>query len=371
MGTYRSIIETLLQPAGIKVNGDQPFDIIVHDERLFRRILQNGSLGLGESYTEGWWDCEALDQFFFKLLDTDIEKKVRGNVGLLFQALKVRLFNQQTRSKAMEVADKHYNISNALYQQMLGRYMMYSCGYWEDARSLDEAQEQKLDLICRKLKLAPGQRVLYIGCGWGGFAWYAAEKYQVEVVGVTISDEQAEIAKERCKGFPVEIRLQDYRDLNEQFDRIVSIGMFEHVGHKNYKKYMEVASRNLKKDGIFLLHTIGGNESAVSLDPWINRYIFPNGLIPSAAQITSAFENYFVLEDWHNFGLYYDRTLMEWLRKFKAAWPDLQNNFHSSFYRMWVYYLSVCAASFRARKNNLWQIVLTKRENLNGYISIR
>lgn len=371
MNAYKTTIEKLLLPAGITINGNQPFDIKVRDERLYRRIMQNGSLGLGESYIEGWWDCEAPDQFFFRLLNADIEKQARHNLSVYFQVLKARFFNQQTPSRAGEVAEKHYNIGNALYERMLDKYMMYSCAYWKDAATLDEAQEHKLDLICRKLKLEKGQKVLDIGCGWGGFARYAAEKYQVEVVGITVSKEQIKIARERCKDLPVEIRLQDYRNLNEQFDRIISIGMFEHVGHKNYRSYMDVASRNLSRDGIFLLHCIGGNEPAVSTDPWINRYIFPNGQIPSASQIAKAIEGCFILEDWHNFGLYYDQTLMAWLKNFKNAWSDLQRHYSSSFYRMWVYYLNVCAASFRSRKNNLWQIVLTKRENLKGYVSVR
>jgi cyclopropane-fatty-acyl-phospholipid synthase len=248
---------------------------------------------------------------------------------------------------------------------------MYSCAYWTSAETLDQAQENKLELICQKLKLLPGQRVLDIGCGWGGFAQYAAEKYKVEVVGITISKQQLQLAKDRCANLPVEIRLQDYRGLNEKFDRIVSIGMFEHVGYKNYADYMQTVRNALNDDGLFLLHTIGGNSSLTTIDPWINTYIFPNAMMPSVAQIGQSIENKFILEDWHNLGSHYDLTLMAWMSRFKHAWSQIREKYDERFYRMWIYYLSICAASFRAKRNNLWQIVLSPPTNLNAYVSVR
>lgn len=371
MNDYQSTIETLIRPLGICINGTKPQDVKVHNERFFPRVLRDGSLGLGESYMEGWWDCTPLDEFLYLLISSDLDKKIKRNLPLLLLSIKARLQNRQSKSRAISAVEHHYDLDNDFFAHMLDKYMMYSCAYWENASSLDEAQERKLDLICRKLKLAPGLKVLDIGCGWGGFAQYAAEKYQVEVTGITLSSEQAAEAKKRCEHLPVHIRVQDYRTLNEKFDRIVSIGMFEHVGYKNYQNFMTIVHRNLTTEGIFLLHCIGGNESVVSTDPWIDRYIFPNGMMPSATQITRAFEKYFILQDWHNFGPYYDLTLMEWLRRFKASWPLFKDKFGQKFYRMWEYYLCLSAASFRARTNNLWQIVLTGKRFSDFYKSVR
>jgi cyclopropane-fatty-acyl-phospholipid synthase len=262
-------------------------------------------------------------------------------------------------------------MGNDLYEKMLDKRMLYSCAYWENAKDLDDAQERKLDLICRKMKLENGMHLLDIGCGWGGLARYAAEKYGVSVVGITISAEQMSVARQRSEGLPVDIRLQDYRDLHERFDRIVSVGMFEHVGYKNYGALIGMAAENLVSDGIFLLHTIGGNESVNSTDPWMDKYIFPGSMLPSIEQVAGAIKGRFIMEDWHNFGVFYDRTCMEWLKNVERYWPYLCGKYDNTFFRMWKYYLSVSAASFRARKNNLWQIVLTKPENLAGYISVR
>jgi cyclopropane-fatty-acyl-phospholipid synthase len=254
---------------------------------------------------------------------------------------------------------------------MLDTRMVYSCGYWREARTLEAAQEAKLDLICRKLGLKEGDRLLDIGCGWGGLAKFAAERYGATVVGLTVSKEQAALARERCKGLPIEIRVQDYRTLSERFDHIASVGMFEHVGVKNYRTYFEVARRCLKEEGLFLLHTIGGNRSVRSVEPWIGKYIFPGGMLPSVAQIGAGIERLFVMEDWHNFGSYYDTTLLAWWHNFDAAWPALRAKYGERFYRMWKYYLLICAGTFRARHSELWQIVLSPHGVPGGYISVR
>jgi len=371
MSKYKSAFEKLFSGTDIRVNGSNPWDIKVHNPKFFRRVLQQGFLGLGESYMEGWWDCEKPDVFLYKLFQARIEQKVPKDMAFILLVLKAKLFNRQSKSKSLESIDAHYNKGNDLYCIMLDPLMMYSCGYWENADNLTRAQENKLELICQKLKLKKGQRILDIGCGWGGFAYYAARNYQVEVVGITISAAQEKLAKQRCKGLPVEIRFQDYRDVNEEFDRIVSIGMLEHVGYKNYAIFMESVKRNLKTDGWCLLHFIGGNETVHTNDPWINKYIFPEGLIPSAAQIVKAMEGKFVMEDWHNFGLDYDTTLMAWRENFEESWDCIKTNYSEKFYRMWRFYLSSCAAAFRSKRLNLWQVVISKRENLNPYRSIR
>lgn len=358
MSSWQKRIEKLFAPAEINMDGKRPWDITVHNHRLFRRLLAHGSLGLGEAYMDGWWECEQIDQLVCRLLSAGIDRQVRTWETAL-ASVRARLFNRQTPRRSLCVGREHYDIGNDLYCRMLDSRMIYSCAYWKSAANLDAAQEDKLELICRKLRLEPGMRLLDIGCGWGGLAAFAAERYGVEVVGITVSREQVSLAVERCRGLPVKIRFQDYRELNELFDRIVSVGMFEHVGHKNYRTYMSVVHRCLKKGGIFLLHTIGGNESTTT-DPWIERYIFPNGMLPTADQIASAAEGLFILEDWHNFGPDYDRTLMAWWRRFEASWPELDGRYDERFHRMWRYYLLSCAGAFRARVNQLWQVVLYK-----------
>jgi len=319
---------------------------------------------------DGWWDCEAIDELLTRILRVDLGARVEGWREWLSLAISY-LINRQTARRSYVVGEQHYDVGNDLYERMLDERMIYSCGYWRNANNLDDAQEAKLDLACRKLGLKPGMRVLDIGCGWGGAARYAAETYGVDVVGVTISHEQVEKAEEVCAGLPVEIRLQDYRELDEKFDRIFSIGMFEHVGFKNYRRYMEVASRCLKENGMFLLHTIGFPLSSAKIDPWIAKYIFPNSMLPSVKQIGKAMENLFVMEDWHNFRADYETTLLAWYRNFNNNWAELSKSYDSRFRRMWNFYLLGSAAGFRSGRNQLWQIVMSKPGRPGGYRSIR
>jgi cyclopropane-fatty-acyl-phospholipid synthase len=362
----RALIERLLLGADVRIDGDRPWDLQVHDDRLYARLITGGSLALGESYMDGWWDSERIDDFIDRALRADVESGVRVR-GESLRTLVAALVNLQRPSRAFRVGRHHYDIGNELYRRMLDRRMIYSCGYWRSASTLDEAQEAKLDLALRKLDLQPGMRLLDIGCGWGGAAKFAAERYGVEVVGITVSEEQVKLAREACEGLDVEIRLQDYREVTGKFDRIISIGMFEHVGVKNYKRFFQVARRCLEDDGLLLLHTIGGNLSVNRTEPWIERYIFPNSMLPSAAQIAEAVEGKFVIEDWHNFGPDYDRTLMCWWKNFEAEWPALEDQYDQRFYRMWKYYLLSCAGSFRSRKNQLWQVVLAPNGVRGGY----
>ena len=371
MAAIEQILDEAFAKVEITINGNNPWDMQVHNKKLYGAILSSGSLGFGEAYMAGWWDCEALDEFFFRVLYHRIDKKIPIDFYTIFYTLKARFKNLQTRNRAAEVAYKHYDIGNQLFEKMLGKHMLYSCGYWKSANNLDEAQEAKLDLICRKLKLEKGMRLLEIGCGWGDFAKYAAEKYGVSVVGITISEQQAILAREVNRGLPVEIRIQDYREVRGEFDRVVSIAMLEAVGHRNFRKYMEIAERNLTRDGIFLIHTIGGNYDAKTTDPWIDKYIFPNGMLPSASQLSKAWQGLFVLEDWHNFGPDYEPTLLAWLRNFEQSWDSIKADYDETFYRMWRYYLSASAASFRSRKNHLWQIVLTKPLHVGSYEAVR
>ncbi|WP_313274366.1 cyclopropane fatty acyl phospholipid synthase [Stenotrophomonas sp.] len=364
-------VQELLHEAGVQVDGDRPHDIQVHDPHFYTRVMAHGSLGLGESYMDGQWDAGSLDGLLVRLMQAHLDERVHGWREVA-DALKARLFNLQAGSGSFDVGRRHYDLGNDLYEAMLGRRLVYSCGYWAQAQDLDAAQEAKLDLICRKLRLRPGQRVLDIGCGWGEALKFAAERYGVSGVGITISREQAEYARELCAGLPIEIRLQDYHDVEETFDAILSVGMFEHVGDKNYRGYFEMVRRCLQPDGLFLLHSIGGNLSRHRTDPWIARYIFPNSMLPSAAQITAACEGLFVLEDWHSFGPDYDRTLQAWRANVEAAWPRLDGQrYDERFKRMWRFYLAGSMASFRCRHAQLWQLVLSPSGVPGGYVAPR
>ncbi len=352
---FRRRVEELLSLADVRIDGDRPWDVQVHDDRLYARILAQGSLGLGEAYMDGWWECEALDEMICRLLRAELETRVTPWREVP-RALWARIVNMQRPSAAFRIGRHHYDIGNDLYRRMLDRRMIYSCAYWRDASTLDEAQEAKLDLVCRKLGLEPGMRVLDIGCGWGGMARFAAERYGVSVVGITVSREQVRLGREITAGLDVEIRYQDYREVEGTFDRVLSLGMFEHVGYKNYRRFMEVVRERLTDDGLFLLHTIGGNRAATRTEPWTERYIFPNSMLPSPGQLGRAVEGVFVMEDWHAFGPDYDRTLLCWHRNFEEAWPELKERYDERFHRMWRYFLLSSAGSFRARKNQLWQI---------------
>jgi len=360
MNHYKKVAEGLLNHADIAIDGSRPWDMQVHNEELYRRVLSDGSLGLGESYMDGWWDCKRLDEFFYRAIKADLESKIKTDIRTILNLIIAKTFNLQSKSRAFLIGERHYDIGNDLFRAMLDKRMTYSCGYWKNAKNLDDAQEAKLDLVCKKTGLKPGMKVLDIGCGWGSLAKFAAERYGVEVVGITVSKEQVKLGRELCKGLPVELRLQDYRDVGGKFDAVISIGMFEHVSYKNYRTFMETIHRCLKDDGIFLLHTIGNNKSKVNADPWINKYIFPLGMTPSIAQIGAAAENLYVIEDIHNFGPDYEKTLMSWYQNFQKSWPLLRDKYDNRFKRMWDYYLLACAGNYRARGSQLWQIVMTK-----------
>ena len=368
------VIEQLAAEAGITINGDAAWDIQIHDDEVYQRILTQGSLGFGESYVDGQWDAERLDQLFHRLMSADIDEKLTGwaKVRLVGEILRQRFFNMQSPKRAFQVGEQHYDTGNDVFEAMLDPTMSYTCGFWQNATTLEQAQLDKLRMICDKLELQKGQRLLDIGCGWGGLAKFAAENYGVDVVGVTVSTEQQQLAQERCAGLPVSIELKDYREMQgEQFDKIVSVGMFEHVGLKNYPIYFDTAKKLLKDEGLFLLHTIGIYKSSPKTDAWIDKYIFPNGKLPSASEISSAVENRFLIEDWHNFGQDYDRTLMAWWENFNAHWPELKDKYGERFYRIWKYYLMSCAGFFRSRQGQLWQLVLSKRQRSSMYRSIR
>jgi len=364
-------VRELFLSAGIEVDGKRPWDIHVNDVGIYPRLLTEGSLGLGETYMDGGWDCDEVDEFICRILRAGLDRKVRESAKLTLQVLRNRITNPQTVRRAREVGRKHYDVGNDLYATMLDDEMTYTCGYWKDADTIDSAQQAKLRLVCDKLGIEKGMRVLDIGCGWGSFARYAARHRGAEVVGITISKEQVALAKERCKGLPVDIRFQDYREVDERFDRIVSLGMFEHVGPKNYRGYMRMNHGCLNDGGLAMLHTIVDNTTKPTVNPWIEKYIFPRGKLPSLKEIAASVEGLFVVEDCHNFGSDYDKTLMAWYRNLNAGWDSLKGSYDERFRRMWNYYLLSCAGAFRARDIQLWQVVLSKGGISGGYRSIR
>lgn len=354
------LISSILESAEIEINGSRPFDIQVHNEKLYDRVLAGGTLAVGESYMDGWWDCEALDQFFDRVFRANLDERIKSRKELLWHFLRARLLNPQKIQRSYQVGRQHYDVGNEFYKAMLGKEMVYTCGYWKHADNLDDAQRDKLDLVCRKLDLKPGMSVLDLGCGWGAFARYAAENYGARVTGVTVSREQADLANQLSKGLPVEIKLEDYRNVEGTYDRVISIGMLEHVGYKNYRTYLEAADRNLKEGGLVFIHTIGNNVSTKGGNAWTTKYIFPNSMLPSIAQIGRAMEGLFVMEDWHNFGPDYDKTLMVWYDNFEKNWPRFKDKYGERFRRMWRFYLLSSAGAFRSRMIQLWQVVMTR-----------
>ncbi len=366
LNRYRQQVEALLAQADVRIDGDRPFDLQVHDERFFQRVLAETSLGFGEAYIDGWWDCQQLDQLIYRILRGSLLLKLRSWQDF-WVALKAKLFNLQNPRRAFKVGEQHYDLGEDLYQAMLDKRLIYSCAYWKEAKDLDAAQEAKLDLVARKLKLEPGMRVLDIGCGWGGAAKFMAERYGVEVYGVTVSKRQAAYAQQLCQGLPVSIELKDYRQIQGKFDCGFSIGMFEHVGVKNYPAYFDVVVRCLPEDGLFVLHTIGANVSSHHGNPWVTRYIFPNSMLPSLAQLGKAMEGRCLVEDLQNFGPDYERTLLVWYSNFERAWPSLRERYGERFFRMWRFYLLSFAGAFRARHLQLWQLVLSPRGRAARY----
>jgi cyclopropane-fatty-acyl-phospholipid synthase len=370
-------IDKLFNEAGITVNGSAPYDIKIHDERFYKSLAYKQLLGAGESYMAGWWDCEALDEATSRLIKANAELLIESKLKESLKKIWYSFINQQSKFRSTRVAEQHYNLDRHLYEAMLGKTMAYTCGYWRDAVTLDAAQNAKFDLICRKIKLKPKQHILDLGCGWGGLAKYAAENYDCTVTAVNISTEQVKYATESCRDLPVSVVLADYRDHaiynpnHIHFDHVVSVGLCEHVGVKNFESFFDTVKQQLKPEGLFLLHTIGSPTSVTFTDAWIQKYIFPNSMLPSINQLSGAMEARFILEDLHNFGPDYDRTLMAWDQNFVAAWPALKDNFSETFYRMWRYYLLTSAGAFRARSLQLWQFVLSPQGVPGGYRTVR
>lgn len=368
---FQDTAERLLGGVGIKIDGPDPWDIQVHDDRFYARVFAEGSVGFGEAYMDGWWDSQQLDETMTRILGGQVHQELPRNLKTAMFAASAKWANRQNKDRAWIVGREHYDLGNDMFAAHLDSRLTGSCGYWADADDLDSSQEAKLDLVCRKIGLKPGQTVFDIGCGWGAFMGYAAEKYGAICTGVTISQEQFSYINERYGHLPVTPLLRDYRDAEGEYDHVVSMGMFEHVGPKNFRAYFETANRILKDGGLFLLHTVGSNQSTNRIDAWMDKHIFPNGVLPSIKQIGEAVEGLFTMEDLHNFGADYDKTLMAWQAKFDSNWESIKEKYGERFRRMWSFYLQSCAAGFRARNIQLWQFVLAKQGVPGGYTTVR
>lgn len=361
MSRTQNVLTSLLATADIQVDGIRPWDITVHDARFFGRVLAFGTLGFGESYMDGWWDCDLLDEMCCRAIRCQLDQRFAFRLPNLWTVFTAFFMNQQTIRRSRKVGGVHYDLSNDFFEAMLDPNMQYSCALFDEGDDLAVAQLRKLEWICRRLRLRPGLRLLDIGCGWGGLARYAARQYGCHVVGITISRGQFHYAQRWCRGLDVEIQLRDYREVTERFDRVVSVGMVEHVGHKNYRTYFRSADRLLTDDGLFLCQGICRNSSRIDVDPWIKHYIFPNSALPSAARLLRAAEGSFVLEDIRNIGPSYDPTLLAWNENFQRSWPRFADRYGERFRRMWRFYLLGCAGAFRARSLQVFSMLFSKQ----------
>ncbi len=371
---FKPLFESLLEGTGVRVDGDRPWDIRVNRDRLYRRTLR-GSLGIGESYIDGDWDCAALDQLFRRVLSANTQKNPLIRAARAWRGLQARVMNLQTRERSRAVAEEHYDIDHRMYALFLGPWNQYTCCFFDGTDDLGRAEVIKLELLCDKLELKAGDRLLDIGCGWGGFAKYAAETRGCEVTGISLSEEQIRYAAEYTRGLPVAIRRLDYRDLPGSglapFDKISIVGMIEHVGYKNYGRIFGVVHQMLKPDGLFLLHTIGNCEKTSVVDPWIEKYIFRNSMAPAMSQLADAAEGRFAVEDWENYGHFYVPTLQAWYDRFNANWDRIRalktaRPFDERFRRLWNYYLMSSKAAFDVEQLHLWQVVMTRRNSGRG-----
>jgi cyclopropane-fatty-acyl-phospholipid synthase len=362
MHTAEKVITKLLACADIRIGGTRPWDIQVHNRHFFNRVLASATLGFGESYMDGWWDCDALDEMCCRATRAGLENHFAFRLPNIWALLTALVANQQTLRRSRKVGRVHYDLSNDFFEAMLDPNMQYSCALFTEGDDLASAQLRKLDWICERLRLRPDLRLLDIGCGWGGLARHAARHYGCHVVGITISQEQFLYAKRWCQGLDVEIQLRDYREVTGRFDRVVSVGMVEHVGYKNYRAYMQAAARSLGENGLFLCQGICRNFSRLHVDPWIKRYIFPNSMLPSLAQLARAAEGVFIVEDITNIGPNYDPTLLAWAENFRRAWPRFIERYGERFGRMWRFYLLSCAGAFRARSLQVFSILFSKEE---------
>lgn len=333
-----------------------------------RRILLNPGANLGETYLDGEWDVEggALADLL-TVLRVNMERNLPGrSFAALLGPLATLVTSWNTVRASLSNVSHHYDLDEALFRSFLDRDMHYSCAYFREADlSLEAAQAAKCDHIRRKLNLRPGQRVLDIGCGWGSLAMHLAERSGVDVVGLTLSAEQLRAARAEAerRGLAdrVEFRLEDYRQHRAEYDAVVSVGMFEHVGRRNFARYFEKVLEFLAPHGTALLHTIGQSAPPSPTNPWIRKYIFPGGYIPSASEILQAVEpSGLILSDLEVWRRHYALTLREWNRRFQGVRDEFVAAKGERFCRMWEFYLLACATAFEISDLVVFQLQLAR-----------
>lgn len=350
--------------------------IEILDKSAWTDIITKGNLGIAEAYMHNKLKVDPLPFFISVLNDTSIgtrRKEGTDYLGMVMQAVALPtdlmglLTNQQTRELSSRVTKQHYDAGNDLYEKMLGPSMSYTCAYWKDAKNLDEAQFNKMDLIRRKLELQPGMKVAELGMGWGTAANHMHKYGNVDVTGVSLSEQQVKWAQENLAKEGLRFIWSDYRDHCEDpkhmhtYDRVYSIGMLEHVGYKNYAPFFKCIKALLKPDGLAVVHSIGEPDFVSASDPFLDKYIFPGAVIPAMSTITAGFENDFILEDWQNFGFDYSLTLAAWNENANVFFKENPDKYTPEFQRMWEYYLKMCEALFVTRINQLWHFVLSPR----------
>jgi cyclopropane-fatty-acyl-phospholipid synthase len=355
----------LLAAADIHLNGSRPWDIQINNPLTLGRIMRDGSLGMGESYMDGWWDCQAIDQMMTRAVRARLHEHLgtpRAHVQSWFGQWAKRL----PSSNARIVGRAQYDLNNQLFCAMLDSSMSHSSAYWEEgATTLEQAQEAKMEMVCRKLQLKPGMRLLDIGCGWGSFMRYAAKHYGVTALGLTTSKEQMALGQSMNQDLPVQFEHTDIQHFNtnsrSQFDCVVSLGMLNTPVLAANNALFSTARRSLKKDGLFLLETMGNNQRGQLLEPWLQKHLLCQIPLPSLGDVTDVAQLDFVVEDVHNLGADHDRTLLHWHQRFERAWPQLRLAYDERFYRMWRYHLMGSAGSFRARSTQIWQMVMSPK----------
>lgn len=349
----------------------RPVTVRLHDESLVRRILLNPDLGIGEGYMEGSFTIDDDDLHGFLALAVRNSQNAwrhplhRFLWKLRYLSRVARQYNPAGRARR-RVAH-HYDLSGELYDLFLDSDKQYSCAYFRSPDdTLEQAQAQKKAHIAGKLRIEPGMRVLDIGCGWGGLALTLARDYGARVLGVTLSEEQHEVANERARaaglGNRAQFRLMDYREVEGTFDRVVSVGMFEHVGAPHYREYFRTVREKLTEDGIALIHTIGRSTPPGANSPWIEKYIFPGGYIPALSEIMTAVEKEdFISQDIEVWRLHYAQTLRHWHDRFVANEERVREIYDDRFCRMWRYYLVACEQTFRCNRQVVFQLQLARK----------
>ena len=356
----------LKKHCNITINGNNPQDIIVTNNKFYNMALTNGELGVSESYMYGYWYSNDLYSTIYQLCSNYKSISYYDfNINDVLSILSRKIFNQQTISRALVDVQSHYDIGNDLYTRMLDKNMQYTCGFWQDTNDLDTAQLQKMKIIGQKLNLKPGDTLLDIGCGWGYLINYLSKEYNVKGLGITLSEEQLSYAKNEFKNNEnVDYKLMDYRNIpkNMKFNKIVSFGMLEHVGVKNYNDYFNIVYDHLENNGLALIHTIGRQSNitnAQATSDFIDKYIFPGSYIPCWEELSPIVSRKFFIHDWHNFGQYYNKTLLAWHKIINSKWNEIPN-YNEEFKKMWNFYLISSAVSFELCHLKLWQILISK-----------